>query len=469
MRSAIARRRSGCPWSGRGARAGEYEGDGKSVGGGTEIILAASRRSEVWLPQGQGESVAWSCVGRHNGTVTGALILDIVLLVVLLLQAIAGWHRGFLASALGVAGLVAGAWLALWGLPQLMAPSEAIRGNPLLRSVVMLFGVLLIASIGYAVLSDTGRRIMAGRRDGVLGVGDRLIGSVMSTVMAAIIIGLASLALYPMAPATWRVVMDDSKGVAILSDRMPDQVIGWAARTTQELYAAGFPRVFGDPGQEPSLPAESPDGSVTAAPGVRRAADSVIKVHSTMISCNAAGTGSGWVVAPRRVVTNAHVVAGASNVRVQVGGTGARLPATVVAFDPSTDLAVLSVPDLRAPALERGGPLSPGDSAVVAGFPLGGPYRTEPARIRGLVDATGTDIYDRSPAQREIYSIYSNVNHGNSGGPLLTPEGRVAGTVFAKSANSPDTGFVITDAGADSLLDRAPGLTAPVSTQSCAA
>lgn len=403
------------------------------------------------------------------GSVTGALVLDIVLVVVLLLQAVAGWHRGLLASALGVAGLIGGVWLALWGIPQMLAYAGATPADALVRSVVMLLGVLLIGGIGYGVLSDVGRRIMA-NRDGLIGYGDRFFGAVLSAVMSTLILGLAALALYPMAPVTWRVMMDDSKVVSTLTDRMPPQVIDLAARTTQELYDAGFPRVFGDPGDEPSLPADRPDGSVTETAGVRRAAASVIQIHSTMSSCMAAGSGSGWVVSPQRIVTNAHVVAGASTVRVQVAGTGARLPATVVAFDPSLDLAILAVPSLRAPALERNtGPLTPGDSAVVAGFPFGGPYRTEPARVRGRVDAMGTDIYDQRPAQRQIYSIYGTVNKGNSGGPLLTPEGKVAGTVFAKSASSSDTGFVITDAAADALLDRASSLRSEVSTRECAA
>lgn len=403
------------------------------------------------------------------GTVTGALILDIVLVIVLVLQAIAGWHRGFLASALGVAGLIGGVWLALWGLPQMLTYTDAARGDALVRSVVMLLGVLLIGGIGYAVLSDVGRRIM-GNREGLIGFGDRLVGAVVSAAFSVVIIGLAALALYPMAPVTWRVVMDDSKVVSTLSKRMPPQVIDWAARTTQELYEAGFPRVFGDPRDEPALPAESPDDAVTETAGVRQAARSVIKVHSTMSSCLAAGSGSGWVVSPQRIVTNAHVVAGASTVRVQVGGSGPRLPATVVAFDPSLDLAILAVPGLRAPALERSTQaLTPGDSAVVAGFPMGGPYRTEAARVRGRVDAMGTDIYDQRPAQRQIYSIYSTVNQGNSGGPLLTPEGQVAGTVFAKSASSSDTGFVITNSAADDLLDEAANLDSEVSTRECAA
>lgn len=401
--------------------------------------------------------------------VTGALILDIVLLGMLLLQAIAGWRRGLLASVLGVIGLVAGGWVAIWGLPQLMAPTETFRDNAMARSIVMLAGVFLLGTIGYGLLSDLGRRIMAGQRRGVIGRGDSLFGSLLSTAMAAVLLGVAGLALYPVAPASWRGVMDESKVVSTLSDYTPPAVVELAARATSELYDAGFPRVFGDPRAEPDLPAQVPDGAVTGSAGVRSAAAGIVKVNSSMLRCNAAGTGSGWVVAPQRVVTNAHVVAGSNAVTVQVGGAGARLGADVVAFDPELDLAILAVPGLRASPLERSDALDPGDSAVVAGFPRGGPYRAEPARVRGALTATGTDIYDQQAVEREIYSVYARVIPGNSGGPLLTVDGEVAGTVFARSANSPDTGFAITDDGSRRLLDGAASLSAAVGTGSCAA
>ncbi|WP_432557577.1 MarP family serine protease [Granulicoccus sp. GXG6511] len=401
--------------------------------------------------------------------VTGALVLDIILVAVLLMQAITGWYRGFLASALGVAGLIAGGWIAIWGLPQMMAPTETFRENAIARAVVMLFGVLLLASLGYGLLSDAGRRIMAGRRTGVLGRGDSLAGSLLSAAMAAVLLGLASLALYPLSPASWRGLMDESKVLSTISDNTPPAVVDFAARATSELYDAGFPRVFGDPATEPDLPADSPDAQIVNNPGVRAAADSIVKVNSSMVRCNAAGTGTGWVVSPQRIVTNAHVVAGSNAVTVQVGGTGARLSAQVVGFDPDLDLAILEVPRLRAEPLARAAALHRGDSAVVAGFPRGGPYRVESARVRGTLTATGNDIYDSRPVQREIYSIYARVIPGNSGGPLLTESGEVAGTIFARSGTSVDTGFVITNAGSAQMLDEAANLTQPVSTGNCAA
>jgi S1-C subfamily serine protease len=84
------------------------------------------------------------------------------------------------------------------------------------------------------------------------------------------------------------------------------------------------------------------------------------------------------------------------------------------------------------------------DQGVVAGFPAGGPYQLEEARIRDTIDARGPDIYHRRQVTREVYSLYADVEPGNSGGPLLSLNGGVYGVVFAKSLDDPNTGYALT-------------------------
>ena len=146
-----------------------------------------------------------------------------------------------------------------------------------------------------------------------------------------------------------------------------------------------------------------------------------------------------------RVVTNAHVVAGSNQVTVQVGGTGARLRARVVSYDPDMDLAVLAVPDLRSPALTMASTVKDGDPTVVAGFPLDGPYTLEAATVRGSIMARGENIYGTDTVVREILSLRGTVRPGNSGGPLLTTDGKVAGTIFARSTAQPQTGYALSN------------------------
>ena len=117
----------------------------------------------------------------------------------------------------------------------------------------------------------------------------------------------------------------------------------------------------------------------------------------------------------------------------------------MVVFDPQRDLAVLYVPDLsrRRARLRRRAvaaatrPSSPASRG-------GGPFRLEPARIRDTIEARGPDIYHRNQVTREVFSLYADVEPGNSGGPLLTPEGDVYGVVFAKSLDDPETGYALT-------------------------
>jgi S1-C subfamily serine protease len=150
------------------------------------------------------------------------------------------------------------------------------------------------------------------------------------------------------------------------------------------------------------------------------------------------------VFSDQHVLTNAHVVAGVDRPDVQIGGNGRTYPSRVVVYDPDRDLAVLYVPDLPADPLALDGSGERGDQAVVAGFPGGGTYRLQPARIRDTIDARGPDIYQRRQVTREVFSLYADVEPGNSGGPLLTLDGDVYGVVFAKSLDDPDTGYALT-------------------------
>ncbi len=172
--------------------------------------------------------------------------------------------------------------------------------------------------------------------------------------------------------------------------------------------------------------------------------------------------------APERVMTNAHVVAGVRSPEVHVGnGT---LSATVVLYDSDRDIAVLAVPGLRVAPLSFFDPTkhaSSGDSAIVVGYPLDGPFRADAARVRGTQDAKGPDIYQSKTVVREIYALRARVRPGNSGGPLVSPGGKVYGVVFAAAADDPQTGYALTAKEVESDAIRGRSATAPVSTRGC--
>lgn len=169
---------------------------------------------------------------------------------------------------------------------------------------------------------------------------------------------------------------------------------------------------------------------------------STVKVEG--VAGNQGREGSGFVYASRHVMTNAHVVAGIDEPTVRVGGVGTAYEARVVLFDPEKDVAVLYVRDLRAPVLRFDDSAERGDSAVVAGYPQDGDLNLQAATVADKVRARGQNIYNSDTVTREIYSIRSTVRPGNSGGPLLTTDGRVYGVVFARSTSDDETGYVLT-------------------------
>jgi S1-C subfamily serine protease len=175
-----------------------------------------------------------------------------------------------------------------------------------------------------------------------------------------------------------------------------------------------------------------PDPRVANLPGVRAAAPSVVRVTGT--ACGLGVEGSGWIVAEGTVVTNAHVVAGVRDARVD-RRDGRFLPATVVAFDVRNDIAVLRVPRLDGEPLALAAPAA-GVPVAILGYPENGPLSATPARIGQTTSVVTDDAYGRGPITRTVTTLRGLVRHGNSGGPAVDGDGRVRTTVFAQRVGS---------------------------------
>jgi len=398
--------------------------------------------------------------------VTFGTALDVVLLGFLALCALAGLRRGLLVTVVAAVGFVGGAALALWLLPDRIA-ELVTGGSPLLRPMLLVLGVVILAT----VVQTLAVRLVAGaaRRLGTsaLGALDALLGAVLTLAVAAATTWLLAGTLRVVAPGELARGIGQSRVVAGIGAAMPagsDQLLGGLKARLDEY---GFPRVFTSIDPEPIRPVPGVDAGVVATPQIRTAVSSVLRIDADAPSCSRSQEGTGWVYRPGLVVTNAHVVAGSQGVRVSVAGRS--LPARVVVFDPRRDLAVLSVDGLAAAPLRLGAPLGHGDSAVIAGYPLAGPLKIEAARVREVLMARGNDIYGADRVQREVYSLLATVQPGNSGGPLLAPDGTVAGVVFARSLDDPQTGYAVTLAEARPVLDQAGRSAAAVGTGGCTA
>jgi S1-C subfamily serine protease len=139
-----------------------------------------------------------------------------------------------------------------------------------------------------------------------------------------------------------------------------------------------------------------------------------------------------------------------------------------VVFDPERDLAVLHVPGLRAPALPFvGEPAGRGADAIVLGYPLNGPYNAQPARISEARTITGPAIDDSTEVTREVYTIRGLVRRGNSGGPLMSPNGDVLGVIFAVARDNRNQGYALTAAEAAGAAKLGTDRTRAVATGGC--
>jgi S1-C subfamily serine protease len=202
--------------------------------------------------------------------------------------------------------------------------------------------------------------------------------------------------------------------------------------------------------------------------GTNAAGPSTVKVVA--VGCGEIQEGSGFVVSPGLVVTNAHVVAGTGSVRVE--DSVSYHVATVELFDPEFDLAVLRVPGVvgRPLAIDTN-LVGRGTKAVVIGYPEGGPLTVDPAGVRAEITATGLDIYGQNQTVRAVYEVQALVRPGNSGGPLVEPDGLVIGLVFSRSPSTPDIGYALTSPGVLLRVKKAEALspTTVVGTGACIA
>ncbi|MFC8422536.1 MarP family serine protease [Streptomyces sp. NPDC057236] len=386
-------------------------------------------------------------------------LLDILLLLVVLAYAASGYRRGLLAGCVSLAGFVGGAVVGVWLLPWVM---DLVTPGTTRATVTAVFTVLLPAVAGHELAGRLALRLRRELDRGPLRVADGVGGAVANSVAVLIVAWVVASVLGASSSPLVTSAIRDSRLLGAVQDAMPETTPGWFSRATSALTEAGFPQVFNPFENESTAEVAAPTGDSVTAAATRAAQRSTVKVEG--VTGTQGREGSGFVYATEHVMTNAHVVAGIDEPTVRVGGVGRAYEARVVLFDPRKDVAVLYVPELRAPVLEFDDDAGRGDSAVVAGYPQDGDLNLQAATVAGRVQARGQNIYNDATVTREIYSIRSTVRPGNSGGPLLTTEGRVYGVVFARSTSDAETGYVLTADEVAEDAERAAEATAPVDT-----
>ncbi|MFJ4500510.1 MarP family serine protease [Streptomyces sp. NPDC088864] len=398
-------------------------------------------------------------------------VLDFLLLAGAVWFAVIGYRQGFVVGILSVIGFLGGGLVAVYLLPVLwdqLTDGSEVSSTAAVVAVVI---VIVCASVGQAFTTHLGNKLRRHITWSPARALDATGGALVNVVAMLLVAWLIGSALAGTSLPTLGKEVRSSSVLLGVSRVMPPQASTWFTDFSSVLAQNGFPQVFSPFANEPITEVRAPDPALVGSPVAARAKQSIVKVVGTAPSCGKVLEGTGFVFADRRVMTNAHVVGGVDEPTVQIGGQGRLYDAKVVLYDWQRDIAVLDVPDLNAEPLrfaDTKRDAESGDSAIVAGFPENGAYDVRSARVRARIDANGPDIYHRGTVRRDVYSLYTTVRQGNSGGPLLTPKGEVYGVVFAKSLDDPDTGYALT---ADEIRDDiARGRTAnqQVDSQGCA-
>jgi S1-C subfamily serine protease len=389
-------------------------------------------------------------------------LLDLVLIVVSVLYAISGYRRGLLVGVASLVGFIGGGVVGATYAPSLHS-ALGRSGNGTFFGLVV---VVLSAGIGQLALTTVAAAIRGRISWQPARVVDAAGGAVANVASLLVVVWFLGTAIAHTSVTGLSGQVRNSSVLAAVDNAMPASARTWFSSYRQLLDRDGLAEVFASLGSGRIVDVAPPKASVVHKAAVRRAESSIVKIRGAAPSCSREVEGSGFVISADHVMTNAHVIAGVTSPGVLLP-SGQRLSATVVLDDPDRDIAVLDVPGLDRRALTMSGALSRGDNAVVAGYPEDGPFTAVAARVRTVEKARGTNIYQSREVTREIYSLYATVRPGNSGGPLLTTTGRVAGVVFAASVDSSTTGYALTAAEVAPDLAAGVDATRQVSSGAC--
>ena len=370
---------------------------------------------------------------------TSSIWLDFAILGIGFVAAVSGWRSGALGSLLSFIGVVLGAVAGVLLAPHVIPHISGDR-TKLFATLFLILALVVIGEIAGVVL---GRAVRSTIRNRPLRVLDSAVGVSLMLVAVLVASWLLGSLLTSSDQPNLAAAVKNSRVLTEVDKVAPAWLRSVPNRLSALLDTSGLPAVLEPFGRTPIVNVDAPDASLATDPVVTNSRVSVVKIRGVAPSCQKVLEGSGFVIAPNRVMSNAHVVAGADSVTVEVDGT--TYDAGVVSYDPNADISILDVPNLPvAPLQFEDSPAPQGTDAVVMGFPGGGDFLATPARVREIIELNGPDIYRTTTVTREVYTIRGTVRQGNSGGPMINRAGKVLGVVFGAAVDDVDTGFVLT-------------------------
>jgi S1-C subfamily serine protease len=392
---------------------------------------------------------------------TSSQWLDLAVLSIAFVAAISGWRSGALGSLLSFIGVVLGAVAGVLLAPHVVTHVSGTRSQ-LFVTLFLILGLVVIGEIAGVVL---GRAVRGAIRNRTLRLFDSVIGVGVMVLAVAVVAYLLATPLTSTNQPNLAAAVRGSKVLSQVDEVAPPWLKAVPKRLKALLDTSGLPEVLGPFGRTPIINVDAPDAALINDPVVAAVRPSIIKIRGVAPGCQKVLEGTGFVVSPNRVMSNAHVVAGSETVTVETDGQ--TFDATVVSYDPDADISILDVPGLpSAPLAFAEAPAKTGTDALVLGYPGGGEFQATPARVRETIKLNGPDIYKTKTVDREVYTIRGTVRQGNSGGPMIDRQGQVLGVVFGAAVDDAETGFVLTAKEVNRQLARI-GNTQPVATGVC--
>jgi S1-C subfamily serine protease len=363
--------------------------------------------------------------------------LDWCLVVLTLAYALSGYWQGFITGACATAGLLLGGLAGIWLAPLLLgdaAPSMWV-------SLGALFVVLVMASVGQAMLQYVGTKLRERLTWQPIRAVDAVGGAALSVAAVLVVAWGLGVAISGSRIPGISPQVRDSQILVTVNKVMPVQAQQALRSFNNVVGSSFFPRYLEPFARERIISVPRAERRVLRDPEIRAAANSVFKVRSNN-RCGSGVEGTGFLYAPEKLMTNAHVVAGVTEPMVQVGTKSLR--GTVVYYNPDVDIAVLDVPGLDGPTIRFDLAGKENQQGAALGFPQDGPFNAQPVRIRSDQRLRSPDIYGNGTVTRHVFSLRGLIRPGNSGGPVVSSQGRVLGVVFAASVSDKDTGYALT-------------------------
>ena len=392
--------------------------------------------------------------------------IDVFIAAAFLVFGWIGFRRGILRTVLSIIGLLVGGAAGAIATPSIQS---LISNNAFgFKPTIGLTSIILGASLGmflFGILGSFLRVVLLPFP--FMKTIDSLIGYGLAIIAVASISSTLSSAAQVIPNKTVNNLFSQSQFIAQIDLYLPERFKNAAQKIQNVITDSPLPEVFKSLVESRITPTQL-ESDVAIPEIVTKSVASTVRIDGIAESCSAAMVGTGFIVSPERVITNAHVVAGVIDPVVTVSNSKTQLSGKVIAIDRKKDIAIIYVPGLNGEKLTFIGPATPNEIGFVVGYPNGGNLRTSAVSVSSEFESIGTDIDGNGETKRDVIVFGGDVRPGNSGGPLLNEQGQVLGVVFAADAENKNTGYALAPSEVAKLVSETSSVMEAIETGNCA-